>query len=172
MRAHVLIGMPPLLIGAMGAVGECYHGSDPVWYSEFRQNSMVRSDGISLRDSHMAPSGEGGACAAFGGPWIRWSVRVAVQLLSPAAFRGLACPASAHQLTIGAPSHRQVIRANSMSGISQASLNESARTGAAPACAGVSVFSSGYVYPPKGGSESTSDVVAEQNVFGKPSPVF
>ena len=31
--------------GAMGAVGECYHGSDPVWYSEFRRNSMVRSDG-------------------------------------------------------------------------------------------------------------------------------
>jgi hypothetical protein len=31
--------------GAMGAVGECYHGADPVWFSEFRQNSMARSDG-------------------------------------------------------------------------------------------------------------------------------
>ena len=89
--------------------------------------------GISLRDSYMAPSGEGGACAAYGGPWIRWSV----------------------------------IRANSMSGISQASLNESAKTGQPPSCAAVSIFSSGYQYPPKGGSEATSDVVAEQNNFGE-----
>ena len=119
--------------GAMGAVGECYHGSAPVWFTEFRQNSMTRSDGISLRDSYMAPTGEGGACSAYGGPWVRWSV----------------------------------IRANSMSGISQASINSSARNGQPPDCAAVSIFSSGYLYPPKGGSEATSDVVAEQNQFGK-----
>jgi hypothetical protein len=81
----------------------------------------------------MAPSGEGGACAAYGGPWVRWSV----------------------------------IRANSLSGISQASLNESAKTEQAPVCAAVSIFSSGYEYPPNGGSEATSDVVAEQNDFGE-----
>ena len=81
----------------------------------------------------MAPSGEGGACAAYGGPWVRWSV----------------------------------IRSNSLSGISQASLNESAKTEQPPVCAAVSIFSSGYKYPPVGGSEATSDVVAEQNEFGE-----
>jgi hypothetical protein len=96
---------------------------------------MARSDGISLRDSHMAPTGEAGACAAFGGPWIRWSV----------------------------------IRKNALSGLSQASLSATAETGEPPVCAAVSIFSSGYVYPPKGGSESPSDVVAEQNVFECPA---
>ena len=60
--------------GAMGAVGECYHGVDEVWFSEFRDNALTRSDGISLRDSYMSKNGEGGACAAYGGPWVRWSV--------------------------------------------------------------------------------------------------
>ena len=83
----------------------------------------------------MKPSGEDGACAAYGGPWIRWSV----------------------------------IRANQMSGTSQAALHDSAKTGGPPACAAVSIFSSGYVYPPKGGSESPCDVVAEQNVFSCPT---
>ena len=45
-----------------------------MWYSEFRQNTMTNSDGISLRESFSAPDSEQGACAAYGGPWVRWSV--------------------------------------------------------------------------------------------------
>ena len=116
--------------GSVGAVGECYHGVDEVWYSEFRQNVMTRSDGISLRDSYLSKGGEGGACAAFGGPWVRWSV----------------------------------IRANIMSGISQASLNESLKNKVQPACAAVSIFATGY---PEG--QGSSDIVAEQNVFECPA---
>ena len=114
--------------GSVGAVGECYHGSDPVWFSEFRGNSMARSDGISIRDSFMSKTGEGGACAAYGGPWVRWSA----------------------------------IRGNTMGGISQAALNQSAES---PACAAVSLFNS----PAAGAQQAvTSDIVAEQNAFECP----
>ena len=57
--------------GAMGGVGECYHGTDQLFFTEFRGNRMNDSDGISLADSlnsHESP------CAAYGGPWIAWSV--------------------------------------------------------------------------------------------------
>jgi hypothetical protein len=57
--------------GSLGGVGECYHGSDPNWFTEFRGNVMVRSDGISLRDSYNTGERE---CAKFGGPWVRWAV--------------------------------------------------------------------------------------------------
>lgn len=117
--------------GSVGAVGECYHGVDEVWFSEFRQNVMTRSDGISIRDSYMSKTGENGACATYGGPWVRWSV----------------------------------IRSNTLSGISQASLNESEKTHSAPSCAAVSLFHSG----PTAGNELTSDIVAEQNVFECPA---
>ena len=94
---------------------------------------MARSDGISIRDSYMSKTGENGACAAYGGPWVRWSD----------------------------------IRNNTMSGISQASLNESAKTRTAPSCASVSLFHSGFT---KGsGQELTSDIVAEQNTFVCPA---
>ena len=94
---------------------------------------MSRSDGISIRDSYSSPTAEDGACAAYGGPWVRWSV----------------------------------IRNNSMGGISQASLNQSAKTGQPPSCAGVSLFNALYQLHSEEGT--TSDIVAEQNAFECPA---
>ena len=48
--------------------------SDLVWFSELRQNSVTRSHGIPLRDNHMSPSAQGGACSAYNGSCIRRSV--------------------------------------------------------------------------------------------------
>eukprot|EP00038_Savillea_parva_P015167 m.219062 g.219062 ORF g.219062 m.219062 type:complete len:317 (-) comp30322_c0_seq1:122-1072(-) len=58
--------------GTISVVGECYHGSDPVFYTETLRNHMVNSDGIGIRDS-AAPNGPG-PCAGYRGPWVRWSV--------------------------------------------------------------------------------------------------
>ena len=57
--------------GAMGGVGECYHGSDPMWFTEYRGNSMQASDGVGIRDSYSVAEPQ---CAAYGGPWVAWSV--------------------------------------------------------------------------------------------------
>ena len=36
--------------GSVGAFGMCYQGPAPNWYTEFYGNSMLRSDGITLRE--------------------------------------------------------------------------------------------------------------------------
>ena len=57
--------------GAMGGVGECYHGSDPMWYTEYRGNEMQASDGVGIRDAYNTAEYQ---CAAYGGPWVAWAV--------------------------------------------------------------------------------------------------
>ena len=57
---------------SLGARGECYHGSDPVFFTEFFRNTMENSDGIGLSDGS-GPTKEW-QCAAYVGPWIRWTV--------------------------------------------------------------------------------------------------
>ena len=137
---------------------------------------MERSDGISIRDTHMSATAEGGTshcryCQSSDTPSP--VPKLCTSVIHVHVNNGASADGSVrHWLggacaAYGGPWVRwSVIRANALSGISQASLNESAKTGAPPACAAVSIFSSGYTYPPKGGSESTSDVVAEQNMFG------
>ena len=57
--------------GAMGGVGECYHGSDPMWFTEYRGNKMNASDGVGIRDSYNVAEFQ---CSAYGGPWVAWSI--------------------------------------------------------------------------------------------------
>ena len=46
-------------------------GSDPMWYTEYRGNKMEASDGVGIRDSYNVKEFQ---CAAYGGPWVAWSV--------------------------------------------------------------------------------------------------
>merc|ERR1711934_1308036 len=56
----------------MGGVGECYHGASPMFFTEFRANTMDASDGISLEDGFEHSNTER-ECRGFGGPWVAWS---------------------------------------------------------------------------------------------------
>jgi hypothetical protein len=57
--------------GAAVGVGECYHGADPLFFTEFRGNGMHASDGIVLHDSGPTTEWE---CSKYRGPWVAWSV--------------------------------------------------------------------------------------------------
>lgn len=56
----------------MGARGECYHGSDPAFMTEFYNNTLETSGGITLSDAG-GPTPEW-ECKGYVGPWIRFSV--------------------------------------------------------------------------------------------------
>ena len=57
-------------VGSMGGVGECYHGTSQMFFTEFRANTLQSSDGISLVDNFNRGEWQ---CAPYGGPWVAWS---------------------------------------------------------------------------------------------------
>ena len=59
--------------GSMGGVGECYHGASPMFFTEFRANTMDSSDGISLADGFEHSSNAEWQCRGYRGPWVAWS---------------------------------------------------------------------------------------------------
>lgn len=165
--------------GALGGVGECYHGSDPLFFTEFRGNSLENSDGISLRDSYVPLSLNS----------FLPLIVLCLYLLFPFAFLSLPISLAEHSKRCKyEPSRREtsisyryntgefqcskyggpwvawaVVRANAMDGISLAARNVSAGTGRSPNCARVTIVGT------TGPTGTTSDIVAEQNQFGCPA---
>ena len=58
----------------MRAIGECYHGAAPVFFTEYLGNKFVDSDGILLQDVYGPADFQCGGKDGYLGPWIRWAV--------------------------------------------------------------------------------------------------
>ena len=58
--------------GALEGFGLCYNGPQPLWMAEYSGNTMVRSNGITLKDGLASTP----VCnsSTYGGPFTRWQV--------------------------------------------------------------------------------------------------
>jgi hypothetical protein len=58
--------------GALEAFGLCYNGPQPLWMAEYTGNTLIRSNGISLKDG--ITSTDVCNASSYPGPFTRWQV--------------------------------------------------------------------------------------------------
>lgn len=138
---------------SMGGVGECYHGADPMYFTEFRGNVMDKSDGIALNDGADNHEPE---CRDYTGPWVRWSV------IRANVFSGVSLAAK-NATDACTPKIAGVSCSGPELGVCKNSNCTYVARATQPRCPEVAVHGFGPAGPD---ASWTTDVVAEQNVFG------